>query len=215
MEKVGRNMERMERGRLHRRASAVVLVAAGVAAVVLGIVGERNTGHVDIGPLPRVVAELNRSGRPLEYPFPTKGLDSSFYVVGYAGAKVHEGIAMYPDAAEPGIRAGLLAVSSRSPYRRLGPQSRGVRVMWCETSRWFEDPAFGDQFNAVGEKVAGPAPQGLDLLPIRIVDGRVIVDTASMFTGVPAGTNTTDQVPAGPPCVRTSAPERQGSGSPD
>jgi cytochrome b6-f complex iron-sulfur subunit len=74
-------------------------------------------------------------------------------------------------------------------------------VPWCKTSEWFECPCHGAKFDQVGEKRAGPAPRGLDIIQSSIESGHLVVDTATILRGVPIGTNTTHQNPAGPFCV--------------
>jgi hypothetical protein len=41
----------------------------------------------------------------------------------------------------------------------------------------------------------------MDLMKASIADGRLVIDTAAILEGVPVGTNTTRQEPAGPFCV--------------
>jgi cytochrome b6-f complex iron-sulfur subunit len=44
----------------------------------------------------------------------------------------------------------------------------GCRVPSCATSKWFECPCHGSQYNQVGEKKAGPAPRGLDRFAMEV-----------------------------------------------
>ena len=72
----------------------------------------------------------------------------------------------------------------------------------CGTSQWFECPCHGSQYNQVGEKKGGPAPRGMDHFAITIdTGGNVTIDTATVITGVPIGTNTTGQEAEGPHCI--------------
>ncbi len=77
----------------------------------------------------------------------------------------------------------------------------GCRVPWCSSSQWFECPCHGSKYNRVGEKQGGPAPRGLDRFALEVSGGNIIVDTGSLVTGPPIGTNTTGQSPEGAPCV--------------
>jgi nitrite reductase/ring-hydroxylating ferredoxin subunit len=77
----------------------------------------------------------------------------------------------------------------------------GCRVAWCESSREFECPCHGSRFNRAGEVRSGPAPRGMDQFGIIIGEGGyVIVDTGEVIEGAPAGTETIDEPPQGPPC---------------
>jgi cytochrome b6-f complex iron-sulfur subunit len=77
----------------------------------------------------------------------------------------------------------------------------GCRVPWCDTSQWFECPCHGSKYNAVGEKRDGPAPRGLDRFVPTVDGGNLIIDTSTIVTGPPIGTNTTKQAQEGPACV--------------
>ena len=70
----------------------------------------------------------------------------------------------------------------------------GCRVPWCQSSQWFECPCHGSKYNAVGEKQDGPAPRGLDRFTLTVSGGgEVTIDTGTIVTGPPIGTNTTRQ----------------------
>jgi cytochrome b6-f complex iron-sulfur subunit len=72
----------------------------------------------------------------------------------------------------------------------------------CKTSQWFECQCHGSQYNRVGEKKAGPAPRGMDLFAMQVTPaGDFIIDTGTIFNGVPIGTNTTGQEAEGPHCT--------------
>jgi cytochrome b6-f complex iron-sulfur subunit len=77
----------------------------------------------------------------------------------------------------------------------------GCRVPWCKSSQWFECPCHGSKYNRVGEKRGGPAPRGLDRMPIEISGSHVIVNTGDIIQGPPIGTDTTGQGQEGAPCV--------------
>jgi Rieske Fe-S protein len=49
-------------------------------------------------------------------------------------------------------------VSAISAHR---PAGIGYLVGWCSSSRWFEDPVHGSQYDEFGVKTVGPAPSGL------------------------------------------------------
>ena len=80
----------------------------------------------------------------------------------------------------------------------------GCRVPYCATSGQFECPCHGSVFNRKGEFLTGPAPRGMDLYPIEIEDGLVIIDTAEAELGPPPGVITFDEPPLGPNCAQES-----------
>jgi len=91
--------------------------------------------------------------------------------------------------------AGIVALYQKCPHL-------GCRVPSCATSGWFECPCHGSQYNRVGEKKAGPAPRGMDRFPVVVAgNGDVTVDTGTIVTGPPIGTNTTGQEAEGPHCI--------------
>jgi cytochrome b6-f complex iron-sulfur subunit len=55
----------------------------------------------------------------------------------------------------------------------------GCTVPWREDEGRFNCPCHSTIFNMVGEVISGPAPRPLDVFPIEIVDGQVVVDTGS------------------------------------
>lgn len=65
---------------------------------------------------------------------------------------------------------GLLALWHRCTHL-------GCTVPWRDDEQQFHCPCHSSIFNTKGEVMGGPAPRPLDLFPITIVDGEVIVDT--------------------------------------
>ena len=55
----------------------------------------------------------------------------------------------------------------------------GCTVPWNENEGQFHCPCHNSIFTPNGEVVSGPAPSPLDLFPIEIVNGEVIVDTGT------------------------------------
>ncbi len=53
----------------------------------------------------------------------------------------------------------------------------------------------------MGEKKGGPAPRGCDHFAISIDGGDIVVDTATVVSGPPIGTDTTGQQIEGPHCA--------------
>lgn len=55
----------------------------------------------------------------------------------------------------------------------------GCTVPWRDDENQFHCPCHSSIFTPAGEVVSGPAPRPLDMFPIEIVDGKVIVDTGT------------------------------------
>jgi len=105
-----------------------------------------------------------------------------------------QGIAEYQPLLG-GMQNGVVALYQKCPHL-------GCRVPECKSSQWFECPCHGSQYNRVGEKKAGPAPRGMDQFAITVTaTSDVIIDTSTVFTGAPIGTNTTGQEAEGPHCI--------------
>ncbi len=54
----------------------------------------------------------------------------------------------------------------------------GCTVPWREDEGQFHCPCHSSLYNTRGEVIGGPAPRPLDLFPVAIVDGQVVVDTS-------------------------------------
>ena len=108
--------------------------------------------------------------------------------------------AIYDPAIFAGMRDyGLVALYQKCPHL-------GCRVPDCDSSRWFECPCHGSQYNQVGEKKGGPAPRGMDRFAISVDGaGNVDVDTGTIYAGPAIGTNTTGQEAEGPHCTTGAA----------
>lgn len=68
--------------------------------------------------------------------------------------------------------AGVLALWHRCTHL-------GCTVPWREDEARFRCPCHSSIFNEKGEVLGGPAPRPLDIFPIEIVDGEILVDTSS------------------------------------
>jgi cytochrome b6-f complex iron-sulfur subunit len=58
----------------------------------------------------------------------------------------------------------------------------GCTVPWREDEGRFNCPCHSSIFTTTGEVVSGPAPRPLDLFPIEIVDGEILVNTSQPIT---------------------------------
>ena len=94
----------------------------------------------------------------------------------------------------PDMEQGIVALYQKCVHL-------GCRVPWCQTSQWFECPCHGSKYSRVGEKKGGPAPRGLDRFVLTITGSKMSIDTTTVITGPPIGTDTTGQSAEGPPCV--------------
>jgi cytochrome b6-f complex iron-sulfur subunit len=81
----------------------------------------------------------------------------------------------------------------------------GCSVPHCNKSMLFECPCHGSKYRLSGEYYSGPAPRGLDRMPVAIEGGKVVVDTGDVQTGPPRGIDTWTRFsePVGPFCVPT------------
>jgi cytochrome b6-f complex iron-sulfur subunit len=77
----------------------------------------------------------------------------------------------------------------------------GCRVPWCVASTRFECPCHKSRYNRWGEYQSGPAPRGLDRFPVRVIKGKVVVDTGTIVTGPPQLTTALNEGPTGPSCL--------------
>lgn len=53
----------------------------------------------------------------------------------------------------------------------------GCTVPWREDTGVFHCPCHSSIFNRAGEVLGGPAPRPLDLFPVSVKDGKLVVDT--------------------------------------
>ena len=57
----------------------------------------------------------------------------------------------------------------------------GCTVPWRDDEDQFHCPCHGGLYNKKGEVVGGPPPRPLDLFPVEIVEGEIIVDTGQVI----------------------------------
>ena len=58
----------------------------------------------------------------------------------------------------------------------------GCTVPWRADEKQFHCPCHSSLFNTRGEVIGGPAPRPLDLFPIEVVNGNLVVDTSKPVT---------------------------------
>ncbi len=69
---------------------------------------------------------------------------------------------------------GMLALYHRCTHL-------GCTVPWRDDEGQFHCPCHNSIFTTAGEVVSGPAPRPLDLFPMKIVEGQVVVDTGTVI----------------------------------
>jgi cytochrome b6-f complex iron-sulfur subunit len=170
-------------------ASALTFAAASFVAFLWPFAVSGFGGKVRIGKRDEIISSI-RTGGGFFYSSEARSWITEYPPGGLAKAK-----ALYPAAIVPGLEQGLIAMYQKCPHL-------GCRVPNCLTSQWFECPCHGSQYNRVGEKKAGPAPRGMDHFVMTFApSGDVTIDTGTIITGLPIGTNTTGQEAEGPHCI--------------
>lgn len=98
------------------------------------------------------------------------------------------------------LPAYVVADPPRSPITFLARSPHlGERIVYCQSSEWFEDPAHGAKFDRLGNYVLGPATRGLDRLATLVQDGVVWVNPNQITLGPERGSHNV-KPPAGPFC---------------
>jgi cytochrome b6-f complex iron-sulfur subunit len=146
-------------------------------------------GKVEVGSLSDIDDTISKK-------IPFYNAAAKTYVQPYPKADVSNAkkITTYTPAIIKGMEQGYVALYQKCVHL-------GCRVPWCDTSQWFECPCHGSKYNRVGEKRGGPAPRGLDHFALTVSGGSITVDTGTIVTGPPIGTDTTGQAAEGAPCV--------------
>lgn len=63
----------------------------------------------------------------------------------------------------------------------------GCRVPFIDENNRFECPCHGSKFTREGCYIEGPAPRGMDQYETEVADGVVVINTAEVISGTPAG----------------------------
>src|SRR3954465_2909374 len=135
-------------------------------------------GRIDAGPVDEILETIAASHAPHYVPA-ARAYVSAFPEAYRAAAKRR-----YPEAVFAALDAGVVVLYQRCTHL-------GCRTPFCPSSQYFECPCHAARFDIVGEKRAGPAPRGLDLMAASIRHGRLVIDTGTILPGLPVGTNTT------------------------
>jgi Rieske Fe-S protein len=78
----------------------------------------------------------------------------------------------------PVVNLGFVLFSPICPHL-------GCRYSWIDAQKKFACPCHGSQFTNLGEHEAGPAPRGLDPLPLREESGKAEVTWIEYKQGTP------------------------------
>jgi hypothetical protein len=100
----------------------------------------------------------------------------------------------------PALPAYVVAGPPRTPITLLARSTHlGERIIYCESSQWFEDAAHGTKFDRLGNYGLGPAPRGLDRVATIVRGGVVWVNPNEVTLGSSRGSHVAE--PAGPFCT--------------
>jgi cytochrome b6-f complex iron-sulfur subunit len=149
-------------------------------------VSGRFGAELDVGDQEEILAIIRENRGPFPYPA------GRMYLVAYDPAEDPDG--QYSDAVGEG--AQVMALYQKCVHL-------GCRVPWCQTAQWYQCPCHGSNYNRWGEWQIGPAPRGLDRFPVRVENGRVLVNTnpAQLITGPNRQSPVLRQPQEGPSCV--------------
>jgi len=164
--------------------------AAGFVAFLWPTAAPVFGGKVNVGKLDDILASI-RSNAGFFYSSSARSYITQYPPEALPKAK---GVPNYQPLLG-GMADGIVAMYQKCPHL-------GCRVPQCTSSQWFECPCHGSQYNRVGEKKGGPAPRGMDHFAVTVgAAGDVVIDTSTVITGAPIGTNTTGQEAEGPHCI--------------
>jgi hypothetical protein len=104
----------------------------------------------------------------------------------------------YPCAWVTVVDDRLVAFNTSGPLREEYGRNG---VGWCPSSEHFGANNTGSRFDQAGQVVRGPAPRSLDRFGLRLdADGQVVIDFASLTTGLQMARVTSTRPPTGPDC---------------
>jgi cytochrome b6-f complex iron-sulfur subunit len=169
---------------------------SGFGAAVLAMLWPRPTkgfgAAIQVGPVAEVKDQIASNNGFLYL------AEGRMWITEYPASALRNAESVYPSTQLAGMREGVIALWQTCPHL-------GCRVPECATSKWFECPCHGSQYNQVGERQGGPAPRGMDGFAMDVKGGVLTVDTGTILQGRPIGVDTIGQEPAGPHCVTGGA----------
>jgi cytochrome b6-f complex iron-sulfur subunit len=174
-----------------------ILGISGFGAAVIGMLWPRPTegfgAKIKLGSVAEVKDQIAANNGFLYF------ADGRMWLTAYPASAIAKAKAAdYPATQLVGMEAGVIALWQTCPHL-------GCRVPECATSKWFECPCHGSQYNQVGERQGGPAPRGMDGFAMDVSGGTLTVDTGTIIKGRPLGVDTIGQEPQGPHCVTGGA----------
>lgn len=84
----------------------------------------------------------------------------------------------FPEVGWANEKDSIIAFSPKCPHL-------GCNVHWSSKEHAFLCPCHGSRFSLAGKVIAGPAPRGLDTLPVRMWDGGIEVMDMEFRAGIP------------------------------
>lgn len=84
----------------------------------------------------------------------------------------------YSDGSYDVVNMNFVILSSICPHL-------GCRPIWSDDANRFQCPCHGSQFSFEGEHLAGPAPRGMDPLPLREQSGNAQIMWIRYQSGIP------------------------------
>jgi cytochrome b6-f complex iron-sulfur subunit len=178
----------MNRGVLAAVGFAVATFGAGVLAFLWPTKSVGFGGKVPAGKLSDILSTITATKAPVYVPL------ARTYIQPYPKEDLPKAEKVYPPGVITGMQSGIVGLYQKCVHL-------GCRVPWCQSAQWFECPCHGSKYSRVGEKRDGPAPRGLDRFLVTVDGGSVTIDTGTLFTGPPIGTDTTGQKAEGPHCI--------------
>lgn len=170
-------------------------IGGSVAAVCVGCGADSGTvmgGRVVAGTVDEVQAAIADGGAMYV-------AAASAYVAAVPADLVDAAVAAHDPALHAGFRAGFVALRQTCTHL-------GCRVQPCASSGWFECPCHAGHFDQLGDYRDGLAERGLDLLPVTVEAGDVVIDSDTVVTGRPKGSPLIDPRDAdGPHCFEFGA----------
>lgn len=178
----------LNRGMVTLFATGLAVFGAGVLEFLWPQGGGGFGSKISAGKISDIVANIDKNNGFYYVP------EGKMWITRYPAYALAKAKSVYVAAELAAMEAGIVVLYQKCPHL-------GCRVPQCLTSKWFECPCHGSQYNQVGEKKAGPAPRGMDRFATAVSGGSLTVDTGTVILGPPIGTDTTGQEAEGPHCV--------------
>ncbi|HVX18310.1 MAG TPA: Rieske 2Fe-2S domain-containing protein [Acidimicrobiales bacterium] len=178
----------LNRGMVTLFATGLAVFGAGILEFLWPQGGGGFGSKISVGKISDILANIDKNNGFYYVP------EGKMWLTRYPSYALTKAKAVYVPAELTAMEAGVTVLYQKCPHL-------GCRVPQCLTSKWFECPCHGSQYNQVGEKKGGPAPRGMDRFASEVSGGSLTVDTGTVILGPPIGTDTTGQEAEGPHCV--------------